>query len=214
MDDFSAVLCPANASFAGTLSAAELSAIETEVAASISGLLAALRIVPDHNTEGTPERVARMMVREVFAGRYEAMPAVADFPHAAGSLDQLYAVGPVTFRSCCAHHLVPIMGQAWVGVLPSERVIGLSKFHRLTQWVMARPTIQEEATEQLADVLCDATQPNGLGLLVRAKHFCCAWRGVRDDASLMTTSVMRGRLRDVPAARAEFMAMIAGMGFR
>lgn len=203
----------ANDSFAGTLTGGELAEIEDQVTGCIGDLLAALRIEPDHNTADTPARVARMMVRETFAGRYEAPPTLTDFPHSAGDLDQVYAVGPVSFRSCCAHHLVPITGQAWVGVVPSDRVIGLSKFHRLTRWIMARPQIQEEATEQLADALSEAMAPKGLALILRASHLCCTWRGVCDDGSLMTTSIMRGAFKTDPRARAEFMSLIAGMKY-
>lgn len=186
--------------------------MQRSVADHVAGILDALKIEQDHNTADTPERVARMWVREIFAGRYEPMPCLTDFPNAKG-MDQLYAVGPVAVRSCCAHHLVPILGQAWIGVIPGERLIGLSKFHRITNWIMARPQIQEEATEQLAAVLDDCLKPQGLGLIVRAKHFCTAWRGVRDEPSVMTTSVMRGLFRDDPAVRAEFMTLLGGMRF-
>lgn len=205
-------LLAANASFSGSLSADEIGEMEHDVAFHVAALLYSLRIQLDHNTEGTPSRVARMLVREVFAGRYEPPPALTDFPNAK-NLDQIYAVGPVAFRSCCAHHLVPILGQAWIGIIPGDRLIGLSKFHRLTQWIMARPQTQEEATEQLADALIDAIAPRGLALVVRAKHFCCAWRGVRDEPSVMTTSIMRGLFLTGPSARPEFMALIGGMGY-
>jgi len=203
----------ANESFNGRLAISERDAIEEEVACCVADMLSALRISNSPHTAETPRRVARMLVREVFAGRFEPAPELTDFPNAK-NIDQVYAVGPITFRSCCAHHLVPILGQAWVGIVPSERLIGLSKFHRLTNWIMARPQVQEEATEQLANALEEAIEPRGLAVVVRAKHFCCIWRGVRDEPTLMTTSVMRGLLRDGPAAHAEFMALIAGMGYR
>jgi GTP cyclohydrolase I len=202
---------PANGNLAG-LSDDDMTAMESRVARHVAGILDALRIAPDHNTMGTPDRVARMFVREIFAGRYTPMPSLTDFPNI-GRLDQIYAVGPIAFRSCCAHHLVPILGQAWVGVLPGERLIGLSKFHRLTAWIMSRPQIQEEATEQLANALADAINPRALAVIVRGKHFCTAWRGVRDEPSVLTTSVMRGAFIEKPEARAEFMSLIAGMGY-
>jgi GTP cyclohydrolase IA len=187
--------------------------MESEVAGCVADLLAALRIAPDDNTRETPERVARMLVNEIFAGRYTAPPQMTAFPNDK-HLDQLYAVGPVTVRSCCAHHLVPILGHAWMGVLPNERLIGLSKFSRLTDWVMARPQIQEEATAQLADELWQSLAPAGLAVVVRARHFCCAWRGIRDEGQLMTTSIMRGAFRTGQTAPAEFWQLIAGMGYR
>jgi GTP cyclohydrolase I len=212
MNHLSAELIKGNESFNGTLTATQMAEIEGEVALCVHDMLSALRIRPDHNTESTPARVARMLVREIFAGRYEAPPEVTDFPNVT-ELDQVYAVGPIAFRSCCAHHLVPILGQAWIGVLPGTRLIGLSKFHRLTHWIMARPQIQEEATQQLADTIDVEIEPKGLGVIIRAKHFCTAWRGVRDEPSMMTTSVMRGVFREEPEAKAEFMSLIAAMGF-
>jgi GTP cyclohydrolase I len=204
---------PANATTGETIDGRERDRMQDEVAVHVAGILRALRIEPDHNTADTPQRVARMYVQEIFAGRYTPRPAMTAFPNVS-RIDQILAVGPIAFRSCCAHHLVPILGHAWVGVLPGERIVGLSKFHRLTEWVMSRPQIQEEATQQLADELNAAIGPRGLGVVIRARHYCTAWRGVRDEPSLMTTSIMHGAFRDSPEARSELMALIAGMGFR
>jgi GTP cyclohydrolase I len=140
------------------------------------------------------------------------MPDVTVFPNAQ-NLDQVYAVGPIAVRSCCAHHLVPIQGQAWIGVLPGDTLMGLSKFHRLTAWVMARPQMQEEATDQLATVIENAIQPKALAVMVRARHLCCTWRGVCDDGQMMTTSVMRGSFRKNASARAEVLDLFKSQGF-
>jgi len=145
----------------------------------------------------------------VFRGRYVPPPRVTDFPNAR-KLDELYTVGPITVRSACSHHMVPIIGQAWIGVVAKDRVIGLSKFSRLTEWVLSRPQIQEEATVQLADLLEGLLQPAGLAVVVRANHMCMSWRGVKDRNTVMVTSVMRGVFRTDPAARAEFMALTRG----
>lgn len=200
-------LAPANGHL--DLSDAERNTIRHDVELAVQHLLSSLRIDwrNDHNTQGTPGRVARMFVDEVMRGRFHPAPSLTDFPNAA-NLDQLYVVGPITVRSMCSHHLVPILGRAWVGVIPSDRVIGLSKFTRLTEWVMARPQIQEEAAIQLADVIEEAIRPKGLGLVIRAQHLCMTWRGVRDNGTEMTTSVMRGILLEDAAARAEFLRMI------
>lgn len=208
------VFLRANESYEGSLGPVELARMEAAVAVCVSDMLRALRIEPDHNTGETPERVARMLVREVFAGRYTMPPELTDFPNVA-QLDELYAVGPISIRSCCAHHLVPIIGEAWLGVIPQldARLIGLSKLHRLTQWIMARPQIQEEATQQIADHLSAVLAPRGVAVVIRARHFCCVWRGVRDEGSLMTTSVVRGFFKEDARARSEFMSLISGMGF-
>lgn len=188
----------------------DLAAIETEARAAVCQLLDALVIdqAGDHNARETADRVARMFVREVFAGRYQPAPALTDFPNAK-NLDELYTVGPIAVRSTCAHHLVPILGEAYVGVIPGDRVMGLSKFARLAEWVMARPQIQEEAAVQLADALESALRPRALGVVVDAQHLCTCWRGVRDAGSRMTTSIMRGLFRKEDAARAEFLSFVA-----
>jgi GTP cyclohydrolase IA len=176
----------------------------------VSELLDALGVPVDQHTKDTPRRVAKMLATEIFSGLYEPPPQATAFE--APNLDQVYAVGPATIRSACAHHLVPIIGQAWFGIMPGRKVIGLSKFSRLAHWAMARPTVQEEATEHLADLLWDATEPQGLAVVVRARHFCCAWRGIRDDGQLMVSSVVRGRFREDPAMRQELMTLLASLG--
>jgi GTP cyclohydrolase I len=196
------------------LTGAERAQIKDDVELAVRGLLRALRIDQerDHNTRETPERVARMLVDEVFRGRYHSPPRITDFPNVK-ALDTLYTVGPITVRSACSHHLVPILGQAWIGVIPGDRVIGLSKFNRLTDWVMARPQIQEEATVQLADEIEARIHPKALAVVVKAEHLCMSWRGVREPGAKMVTSVMRGFFRDDPAARSEFFSAIRGQGY-
>lgn len=203
-----------NANISRFVCEGDLEEIERKVAGHVEGILRALVIDvdADHNTKDTAARVAKLWTHEVFRGRFEPMPAVTSFPNVSG-LDEIYTVGPIAIRSACAHHLVPIMGQAWVGVIPGDRVIGLSKFHRLADWVMSRPQIQEEAAVQLADVIEKEIAPRALAVVVRASHLCCGWRGVRDENSLMTTSVMRGLFRENDAARREFLTLIRGQGY-
>ena len=192
----------------------DLKEIQDNVEQAMVNLLDALVIDTenDHNTIETAKRVAKMYVHEVFKGRYLPAPKITDFPNAK-NLDQIYTIGPITVRSACSHHLVPIMGQAWIGVIPNERVIGISKFNRLTEWIMARPQIQEESTVQLADEIERIITPKALAVVVKAQHMCMSWRGVRDTGSSMTTSVMRGLFRNDIAAREEFLSIIKGQGF-
>ena len=93
----------------------------------------------DHNTQDTARRVAKMYVTEVFRGRYLPIP-VTEFPNVE-HLNELMIVGPITVRSACSHHLCPIIGRVWIGVMPDEHsnLIGLSKYARLCDWVMSRP---------------------------------------------------------------------------
>jgi GTP cyclohydrolase I len=102
-------------------------------------------------------------------------PAITEFPNAE-HLNELMIVGPITVRSACSHHFCPVMGKIWIGVMPNEHtnVIGLSKYARLAEWVMGRPQIQEEAVVQLADLIQQKTQPDGLAIVMEASHFCMA----------------------------------------
>jgi len=163
----------------------------------------------DHNTNNTARRVAKMYVNEVFKGRYVPAPTVTEFPNV-GHLNELMIVGPITVRSACSHHFCPVIGKVWIGVMPNEHtnVIGLSKYARLAEWVMNRPQIQEEAVVQLADLIQDLTQPNGLALVMEASHFCMHWRGVKDMDSKMINSVMRGSFLKDASLRREFLSLL------
>lgn len=199
----------ANDNISDYIAADELVQLQAEVATKMQSVLETLVIdtANDHNTQATAERVAKMFVRELYKGRYEPMPSVTVFPNSK-KLDELYIVGPVTVRSTCSHHLVPIIGKAWVGVLPSDSLNGLSKFSRLVDWVFGRPQIQEEATVQVADLLETLLKPRALGVIVKANHMCMALRGVKEPCSAHITSVMRGALRTDAALKQEFLRLI------
>ncbi len=163
----------------------------------------------DHNTNNTARRVAKMYLNEVFKGRYLPAPKITEFPNV-GHLNELMIVGPIVVRSACSHHFCPVIGKVWIGVLPNEHtnVIGLSKYARLAEWVMGRPQIQEEAVVQLADLIQDKTQPDGLAIVMEATHFCMSWRGVKDMDSKMINSVMRGVFLKDMNLRREFLSLI------
>ncbi len=189
----------------------ELEALLDEVEVKMQGVLDSLVIDTehDHNTGDTARRVAKMYLQEVFKGRYVQAPAITEFPNAE-HLNELMIVGPITVRSACSHHFCPVIGKIWIGVLPNERtnVIGLSKYARLAEWVMGRPQIQEEAVVQLADLIQEKTQPDGLAIVMEASHFCMSWRGVKDMDSKMINSVMRGAFLKDPKLRREFLSLI------
>jgi len=201
----------ANDNIADFIKPGELDGLLDEVQAAMSGVLNSLVIdtVSDHNTNGTARRVAKMYLNEVFKGRYIAPPPITEFPNIT-HLNELMIVGPITVRSACSHHFCPIMGKVWIGVMPNEHsnLIGLSKFARLTEWVMSRPQIQEEAVTQLATLLQDMMQPDGLALVMEADHFCMHWRGVKDSESKMLNSVMRGSFLKDPNLRREFLSLL------
>jgi len=163
----------------------------------------------DHNTDNTARRVAKMYLNEVFRGRYVHAPTITEFPNAE-HLNELMIVGPITVRSACSHHFCPVIGRIWIGVMPNEHtnVIGLSKYARLAEWIMGRPQIQEEAVVQLADLIQEKTQPDGLAIVMEASHYCMAWRGVKDMDSKMINSVMRGVFLKDPNLRREFLSLI------
>ena len=201
----------ANDNIADFVTPAELEKLLDEVEGKMQGVLDSLVIdtVNDHNTDNTARRVAKMYVQEVFNGRYVEQPTLTKFPNVS-RLNELMIIGPITVRSACSHHLCPIMGRIWIGVLPSKEsaLIGLSKYSRLTEWVMCRPQIQEEAVVELADMLEKKIKPIGVAVVMDADHFCMQWRGVKDRDSKMINSVMRGAFLKDSNLRREFLALI------
>lgn len=201
----------ANDNIAAFIEPGEIDQLQDEVQAQMAGVLRALVIDTDsdHNTQDTARRVAKMYLNEVFKGRYIPPPPVTEFPNVE-QLNELMIVGPITVRSACSHHFCPIMGRVWIGIMPNEHsnLIGLSKYARLTEWVMSRPQIQEEAVTQLSSLLYDMMQPDGLALVMEADHFCMHWRGVKDDQSKMINSVMRGSFLKDANLRREFLSLI------
>ena len=189
----------------------DLEGLVDEVAVKMQAVLESLVIdtESDHNTRNTSQRVAKMFVNEVFNGRYVEQPALTKFPNVS-HLNELMIIGPITVRSACSHHLCPIMGRVWIGVLPSKEsaLIGLSKYSRLTEWVMCRPQIQEEAVVHLADMLEKKIRPVGVAIVMDADHFCMQWRGVKDRDSKMVNSVMRGAFLKDANLRREFLALM------
>jgi GTP cyclohydrolase I len=201
----------ANDNIAEFIEPGEVEALLDEVEVHMQKVLDSLVIdtQSDHNTSDTARRVAKMYLNEVFKGRYSKVPTITEFPNAE-HLNELMIVGPITVRSACSHHFCPVIGKVWIGVMPNEHtnVIGLSKYARLAEWVMGRPQIQEEAVVQLADLIMEKTQPDGLAIVMEATHYCMAWRGVKDMDSKMINSVMRGVFLKDAALRREFLALI------
>ena len=202
----------ANDNIAAHVRPGELDEIKAEVSRHLQGVLEALVIdtESDHNTQETALRVAKMFVDEVFRGRYQPMPPVTEFPNAE-RLNELMIVGPIKVRSACSHHLCPIIGKVWIGLLPNEHsnLIGLSKYSRICDWIMSRPQIQEEAVTMLAAELQERVKPDGLAIVMEADHFCMHWRGVKDDESAMTNSVMRGAFLKDANLRREFLSLMS-----
>ena len=201
----------ANDNISDVIEPGELDELVEEVSGRMQAVLESLVIDTrsDHNTQETAQRVARMYVREIFRGRYLPAPTVTEFPNAE-RLNELMIVGPITVRSACSHHLCPIIGRLWIGLMPNEHsnLIGLSKYVRLTDWIMTRPQIQEEAITQAAELLMAKVNPDGLAIVMEADHFCMHWRGVKDANAKMTNSVMRGVFLKDGTLRREFLSLI------
>jgi GTP cyclohydrolase IA len=200
-----------NDNIAAFIKPGELELLLDEVEEKMRGVLDSMVIdtTSDHNTSNTARRVAKMYLNEVFKGRYHVQPTITEFPNAE-HLNELMIVGPITVRSACSHHFCPVIGKVWIGIMPNEHtnVIGLSKYARLAEWVMGRPQIQEEAVVQLADLIMEKTQPDGLAIVMEASHYCMAWRGVKDMDAKMINSVMRGAFLKDSTLRREFLALI------
>ena len=201
----------ANDNIAAFVRDGELEELKAEVRGKVEEMLKSLviDIEGDHNTQDTAKRVAKMYIDEVFAGRFRPMPAVTEFPNAE-RLNELLIVGPITVRSACSHHLCPIIGRVWIGLMPNEHsnLIGLSKYSRICDWIMSRPQIQEEAVTMLANELQERVKPDGLAIVMEADHFCMHWRGVKDNASAMVNSVIRGAFLKDPNLRREFLSLL------
>jgi len=201
----------ANDNISAYLEPGDLEALLEEVAGKMSGVLESLVIDThsDHNTQDTARRVAKMYLTEIFRGRYVPAPPVTEFPNAE-RLNELMIVGPITVRSACSHHMCPILGRLWIGLMPNEHsnLIGLSKYSRLAEWIMSRPQIQEEAITQMADLLMNKVSPDGLAVVMEADHMCMQWRGVKDNETKMVNSVMRGSFLKDANLRREFLSLI------
>jgi len=201
----------ANDNIARFIADGEIEELQAEVEAKMQDVLRSLVIdtESDHNTNETAKRVAKMFLTEVFRGRYVPMPSVTEFPNAE-RLNELMIVGPIKVRSACSHHLCPILGKIWIGLLPNEHsnLIGLSKYVRICDWIMSRPQIQEEAVTMLANELQERVKPDGLAVVMEADHFCMHWRGVKDDQAMMTNSMMRGAFLKDANLRREFLSLL------
>jgi GTP cyclohydrolase I len=175
----------------------------------ISELLEILQIdhLNDHNTRDTPDRVARMFVQELLRGRFAPPPKITEFDNVE-RCEQLIVTGPLAVRSLCAHHLMPIVGEAYIGIQPSAagKIIGLSKYDRIVEHFSARFQIQEELVSQIASFIMEHTRPLGVAVRMSATHMCKTHRGVKaSGASRMINTVWLGSLDADPLLRQEFL---------
>jgi GTP cyclohydrolase I len=204
----------ANSNISDWIAPGEMPLLKKEVEDNVTTLLKSLviDIENDYNTNNSAYRIAKMYLDEVFSGRYEKKPVVTTFPNKR-HFDELYSLGPIRVKSACSHHFVEIDGHCWVGIFPGDTVIGISKIARIVDWVCRRPQIQEEMIIILADELEKIIAPQGLGVVIKAKHHCMTWRGVEEEQAEMVSSVMRGKLRDDHNLKIELFNLIKAQGF-
>lgn len=198
-----------NDSIAEHISDQEKKDLILEVEESFKAVLDSLVIDLKHdpNSRDTPLRLAKMFVNEIMGGRYNPEPKITNFPNR----DNPYN-GMITIRaeinSLCAHHYQPISGIAYIGVLPEYQMLGLSKYIRLAQWVARRGTLQEDLTNQIADIIKKNSKSPHVGVYLEATHGCCENRGVEAHSSLTQTTVLYGDFNNADV-KAEFMSNIA-----
>lgn len=164
----------------------------------------------DPNSIDTARRISKMYINELFEGRYTPEPDVTAFPNA--DVATRYSGMLITkaeIKSVCSHHHQPVSGVAYIGLLPSTKVIGLSKYARLAQWYARRGTLQEELTKQIADGIMHHTGSKDVGVVVIAQHGCCTNRGIMASDSSTWTSVMEGQFYN-PSVKQEFLGLIQG----
>ena len=167
----------------------------------------------DPDREGlleTHKRVAKAY-RALFAV-YEADPRAyleRTFEEV-GGYDELVLLRDIPVVSFCEHHMLPFLGKAHVGYLPSNRVVGISKLARVVQGFARRLQIQEKLTAQIAEAICDILKPKGVGVVIVSEHSCMTMRGVNTPGTRLTTSHLLGDVRDDPRTRQEFFELVKG----
>ena len=173
----------------------------------VRGILSVLGLdVADPNLAETPERVAKMYL-EMFQGLSEgAEPKVTFFPN-----DERYTAmvmeKDIPFYSMCSHHFVPFYGHAHIAYIPNDKIIGLSKMPRILEFYARRPQLQERLTEQVAGFLADKLNPQGVMVVIEARHLCVEMRGVKKPGALTVTSAIRGIFFNRPV-REEFLDLL------
>jgi len=147
----------------------------------------------DDSLQGTPKRVAKMFIDEIYSGLNPAnKPKVALFDNKY-QYNQMLVEKDITFYSNCEHHFVPIIGKAHVAYISSGKVIGLSKLNRIVQYFAKRPQVQERLTNQIARELQSILNTEDVAVIIDAKHLCVSSRGIKDDTSATVTSFYGGQ---------------------
>jgi GTP cyclohydrolase I len=158
--------------------------------------------------KGTPRRVAEMYA-ELFSG-LDADPKAELAVNFEEGYEEMVILRDIPFYSMCEHHLLPFYGIAHVGYIPSPggRVVGVSKLARVVEICARRPQLQERMTQQIADAIFEALQPDGVAVVIKAEHLCMVMRGIKKPGTTVITSSVRGTFRSKVATRSEFLSLI------
>ncbi|MBI5411661.1 GTP cyclohydrolase I FolE [Candidatus Peregrinibacteria bacterium] len=154
----------------------------------------------------TPERVAKSY-KKLFGG-YREDPTKLLTVFNSEAYDEMIIARDIDFYSTCEHHLLPFFGKVWIGYIPDQKIIGLSKLPRLVEIFSRRMQNQERLTKQIADTLNDLLKPRGVGVVVRAKHLCMLARGVEKQNCEISTSAFTGLFKKNIETRSEFLNLI------
>jgi GTP cyclohydrolase I len=154
----------------------------------------------------TPERFEKAL-KFLTSGYHQNLDSVLNGATFSVSYDEMVVVKNIEFFSLCEHHLLPFFGKAHVAYLPSKRVLGLSKIARLVNMYARRLQIQERMTSQIAEAISEKISPEGVGVIIEARHLCMQMRGVEKQHGQAVTSAMLGSFRDNKQTRDEFLSL-------
>ena len=155
----------------------------------------------------TPKRIEKMY-KELTIGYSQSPEELINSALFDVDYDEMVVVTHIDFHSLCEHHMLPFFGVAHVGYIPQGRVVGLSKIPRIVDMYARRLQVQERMTAQIANVLQDQLQPEGVGVVVEGYHMCMSMRGVEKSKAKMITSTLVGSFREDSSTRAEFLELI------
>lgn len=162
----------------------------------------------DPNSKGTARRLAKMYFFELMRGRYSSKPDATAFPNDSADRYSGMLVVRSELKSVCSHHHQPVTGVAYIGIIPGQKVIGLSKYTRIAQWCSRRGTLQEELCNDIAREIQKATESDDVAVYIQSEHGCCSNRGIMAHSSLTQTTVLRGQFHEADV-KAEFFNNIA-----
>lgn len=158
----------------------------------------------DPNSQGTAKRLAKMYINELFQGRFEAVPNATAFPNEGEDAYTGMLVVRAEIKSVCSHHWQPVLGTAFIGILPRDSVLGLSKYIRIAQHMARRGTLQEELTTRIMKAISNKTNSPDVGVYIQATHGCVSCRGVNQENSLTQTISLSGAFKDDIKVKEEF----------